>query len=287
MCNKRIRFRRNGKDLPTKHVILTFQKTVLPESVKAGYLYCRVRPYIPNPRRCFRCQRFGHSSHSCRSKPSCAKCASVEHDSERCVNDLRCVNCNGPHASYSRSCPRWQEEKDIMTLKVTENLTYIQAKKRVAFTRKGTFAEAARRGAVPPKASKEVQVSPEDFTTPPLPPPTQKRDSRASAKGALVVQRPRSRDAARTPSPAKPKSQRAARTPSVSRESAVQSATQTQNERDIPLSEPTEEDMDCGLSASQSTLSSASAEATGKPKDTTKKKVIPRVTAPKVTIDLG
>lgn len=63
---RRICMRRDGQEIRTKHIVLTFEATTLPEAVKAGYLHCRVRPYIPNPRRCFQCQKYGHGSQNCR-----------------------------------------------------------------------------------------------------------------------------------------------------------------------------------------------------------------------------
>ncbi|GFX07142.1 hypothetical protein TNCV_4268941 [Trichonephila clavipes] len=39
-------------------MILTFNNPNLPATVKAGYLNCKIRPYVPNPLRCFKCQRF-------------------------------------------------------------------------------------------------------------------------------------------------------------------------------------------------------------------------------------
>ncbi|XP_067133882.1 uncharacterized protein [Centruroides vittatus] len=62
---RRISICRDGKLIPTKHLILTFGKPTLPSFVTAGYLRCPVRPYVPNPLRCFKCQRFGHSQTSC------------------------------------------------------------------------------------------------------------------------------------------------------------------------------------------------------------------------------
>lgn len=59
---KRIIILRDGKEIPTKHIILTLELNSILSSVKAGYLNCRVRPYVPNRIRCFRCQRFGHGS---------------------------------------------------------------------------------------------------------------------------------------------------------------------------------------------------------------------------------
>ncbi|GFU43487.1 uncharacterized protein TNCV_355661 [Trichonephila clavipes] len=71
---RRITIRRDGQVLNTKHLILTFSTPELPQSVKAAYLHCPVRPYIPNPLRCFQCQRFGHSKTFCRGQPTCSRC---------------------------------------------------------------------------------------------------------------------------------------------------------------------------------------------------------------------
>ncbi|GBN29794.1 hypothetical protein AVEN_264713-1 [Araneus ventricosus] len=45
---RRILIRRDGQLLPTKHLILTFRSPKLPDYIKAGYINCPVRPYIPN-----------------------------------------------------------------------------------------------------------------------------------------------------------------------------------------------------------------------------------------------
>ncbi|GBM61007.1 hypothetical protein AVEN_264347-1 [Araneus ventricosus] len=46
---RRINMRRDGELLPTKHFILTFNTPRLSEYIKAGYVLCSVRPYIPDP----------------------------------------------------------------------------------------------------------------------------------------------------------------------------------------------------------------------------------------------
>ncbi|CAN7938035.1 unnamed protein product, partial [Ixodes hexagonus] len=128
---RRITIRRDGEERDTKHIVLTFNTTTLPFTVKAGCLNCKVRPYVPNPRRCFRCQRFGHGSLTCRGKATCAKCASTDHPSDNCGNDTpSCVNCQGTHPAYSRSCPLWKREKEILSLKVKENISYPEARKQ-------------------------------------------------------------------------------------------------------------------------------------------------------------
>ena len=52
--------------LPT--YILTFDLWRLPRELKAAWLHLEIRPYVPSPRRCFYCQRFGHVSDSCQRK---------------------------------------------------------------------------------------------------------------------------------------------------------------------------------------------------------------------------
>jgi hypothetical protein len=128
---RRITIRKEGKVISTKHLILTFSTPILPTRITAGYLSCPVRPYIPNPLRCFQCQRFGHSKLSCRGTATCARCSEVGHDSEKCTRTPRCVNCKGDHPSFSRSCPNWIIEKEIQTVKIGKNISYPEARKLV------------------------------------------------------------------------------------------------------------------------------------------------------------
>ena len=160
---KRIVLRRDGQEIPSKHLILSFERHSLPTTVKAGYLNCRVRPYVSNPQRCFRCQRFGHGSRSCRGREICAKCGSSEHVADICENTICCSNCKGAHAAYSRACPLWKQEKEILSLKAKENITYLEAKKRWSFLAEGSYADVARRGPAPRRESRATQVSHEDL----------------------------------------------------------------------------------------------------------------------------
>ncbi|GBM45874.1 hypothetical protein AVEN_54678-1 [Araneus ventricosus] len=70
---RRISMRKGGQLLDTKHLVLTFHGSKIPESIKAGYMKLAVRHYFPNPLRCFKCQRFGHSKASCHAhlRPLC------------------------------------------------------------------------------------------------------------------------------------------------------------------------------------------------------------------------
>ena len=129
---RRIKSRRGGDIVPTDNIVLTFNGSDLPPVVVVGYVRVKVRAYIPNPMRCFRCQRFGHTRTHCNGRPTCSKCASTDHIEQACDSDtLRCVNCGEgqtPHASYDRSCPKYAEEKEINGIKTTRNITFREAR---------------------------------------------------------------------------------------------------------------------------------------------------------------
>ncbi|XP_055925538.1 uncharacterized protein LOC129957298 [Argiope bruennichi] len=128
---RRITIRRDGQTLETKHHILTFMSPKLPGYIYASYIKLPVRPYIPNPLRCFKCQRFGHSKANCRGTVACARCAEKGHESQDCSAPEKCVNCKGEHTSFSRLCPRWKIEKQITATKIKENIPYPEARKKV------------------------------------------------------------------------------------------------------------------------------------------------------------
>ncbi|GBL88851.1 hypothetical protein AVEN_158961-1 [Araneus ventricosus] len=74
---QRIKIRQNGQFADTKHLIFTFHSPKILDSVRSGYIKLTVRPYIPNPLRCYKCQRFGHSKASCNGTLTCARCTVV------------------------------------------------------------------------------------------------------------------------------------------------------------------------------------------------------------------
>lgn len=115
--NFRITIRRNGQVLPTQHIILTF-------NTKAAYLSCPVRPYIPNPRRCFNCQHYGYSMTTCRGSFTYARCAKSGHDNKPFEKAERYANCKGDHAAYSSYSPKRFREKEILSVAITQKLCY-------------------------------------------------------------------------------------------------------------------------------------------------------------------
>ena len=112
-----MRWRSKGKTFQKKSTLDTWKN--------------KKRPYIPNPQRCFQCQKFGHTKNSCKGKPVCARCGEEGHNVDDCRNDPKCVNCEGDHRAISKDCPIWKQEKDIVTLKYKENISFADARKRL------------------------------------------------------------------------------------------------------------------------------------------------------------
>ncbi|GFY07470.1 uncharacterized protein TNCV_5086551 [Trichonephila clavipes] len=141
---RRITIRRDAVIIPAKHFILTFKSPKLLTTIKAGYLNCRIRPYIPNPLSCFKCQRFGHSQTSCHGQQTCSRCASARHSSTDCILEPKCINCSQPHPSDSKICPKWKIEKQIQEIKTTKNISYPEARKLIVPRLSQTYAQAAK-----------------------------------------------------------------------------------------------------------------------------------------------
>ncbi|GFU43458.1 uncharacterized protein TNCV_53571 [Trichonephila clavipes] len=141
---RRITIKKDAEIIPTKHLILTFNNPKLPTTIKAGYLNCKIRPYIPNPLRCFQCQRFGHSHTACRGQLTCSRCATVGHPSTDCTLEPKCVNCSQSHPSDSKLCSQWKTEKEIQIIKTNRNLTYLEARKLIAPQLSQSYAQVTK-----------------------------------------------------------------------------------------------------------------------------------------------
>ena len=124
----------NGNITPLPVYVLTFDLLRLPPIIKAAWLRLQVKPYVPTPRRCYYCQKFGHVSNNCRRKIKgekniCNVCGQEEHG--ECNNTPYCVNCRESHPSSSKKCDRYILEREIQTVKTKDRISFVEAKNRV------------------------------------------------------------------------------------------------------------------------------------------------------------
>ena len=86
--------------------------------------------FVPNPMRCFNCNKLGHTSQRCRVAAKCPDCGKDKHEG-RCEGPKLCSNCNGPHASPAKDCPVWQKEKEIQRVRVEKRISFPEARQLV------------------------------------------------------------------------------------------------------------------------------------------------------------
>ena len=107
---------------------VTFDGKLLPDKLMISRLAFEISLYVPKPRRCFRCQRYGHTESHCRHPRVCPKCSNVGHTFEECNNNPSCYHCFGPHPTSSHDCPRFILEQLVLDYKVTKGTDFHQAR---------------------------------------------------------------------------------------------------------------------------------------------------------------
>ena len=131
-------------------LVLSFDSTSLPNKINIGWLRKDVRVFVPNPLRCFKCQRFGHGSSTCRQSARCQRCGQPPHEGSECSTPKVCLSCgSSEHTVSSSQCPIWKEEKAVCELKAKSGLSYPEARRQVKAsnttpTPGKSYAQAAR-----------------------------------------------------------------------------------------------------------------------------------------------
>jgi len=162
---RRVKLKRDGKEIVTNTWVLTFDSPRPPSFIKAAYLQLEVRPYVPNPMRCYGCQRFGHTKANCRRKVVCGRCGKEGHEEAGCKAPHSCPNCHGDHAASSKDCEVYRQEKAILSHRAVHGGTFAQARTAVfpSGTAAGqTYAKvvASRANRARPNSSKTAPSAP-------------------------------------------------------------------------------------------------------------------------------
>uniref|UniRef100_W8B1Q6 Nucleic-acid-binding protein from transposon X-element n=1 Tax=Ceratitis capitata TaxID=7213 RepID=W8B1Q6_CERCA len=117
---------KDGKTNPSGVLLLTFDRYYLPEKIEVSWYTTKVRPYYPNPMRCKSCQLLGHTYKRCDKTPACDNCSLPPHSPTPCSRTL-CANCFGNHPSSSKTCPKFTQMKQILTIKTDNKCTMREA----------------------------------------------------------------------------------------------------------------------------------------------------------------
>lgn len=129
----------------THCVRITFKGDCLPSHVKVGHFRHQVRPFIPKPMRCHKCQKIGHVQGACRNSEVCPRC-SEPHTEDKCsATILKCPNCQGAHSASSKDCPRIKKEFTILRQMVRDSSTHKEAAEKVRRRRRRHRRRSSRR----------------------------------------------------------------------------------------------------------------------------------------------
>lgn len=175
----RIMTTKQGRKEATNTYIITFDGTKPPEKIVIGFIQVNVRTYVPNPRRCYKCQQFGHTTKFCSHESACENCGGSGHDRSDCGNPTKCVNCGEAHPASSRDCSQWKLKKEILEYKSQNDVTYTEAENKVLENRQkptgNTHQSYSSVAASLPSKPKSCDVSvqtemtwPETFSSPVL-----------------------------------------------------------------------------------------------------------------------
>ena len=137
--NKFFNKEKNSREYSGK-LTISFDREKLPDEVIIEYLTLGVVQYEPLPMQCYQCYQLGSKcfefkeekmvSKCTEAVPICGWCAEKAHvtKEEKCKKPAKCRNCEGNHPSFSRDCPAYLREKDILYIKEVNNIPYPRAK---------------------------------------------------------------------------------------------------------------------------------------------------------------
>jgi hypothetical protein len=93
------------------------RRKAITSGVVIGAQLYEVRLFEPSLRasQCYKCQQWGHVSHTCGRTERCGRCAGA-HKSEKCdKSTVSCANCGKPHPAWNRrACPAYQTYQDAL-----------------------------------------------------------------------------------------------------------------------------------------------------------------------------
>ena len=103
---KQFTFKKGDTFVKALTFMLTFDTPDLPTKIDIGYERVLVRPYSKST------QVYGMSEIwsykiNCRRNSACTRCGCNENE---CKNVLKCINCDGEHAAFSKTCLVWTRE---------------------------------------------------------------------------------------------------------------------------------------------------------------------------------
>ncbi|KZS10253.1 Uncharacterized protein APZ42_025309 [Daphnia magna] len=122
-----------GTRVPAGTVALSFNRP-LPARVTLVALSFSIFKYYPNPYKCTKCWKLGHTKNYCSTKEDkCKNCGENHIASTACTT--KCVNCCSPtHSSDSKQCPTYIEMLALIKYATDHNLPVSEARQEIGIS---------------------------------------------------------------------------------------------------------------------------------------------------------
>jgi hypothetical protein len=121
----RLKRRVNNSLVDSASIVLTFNHPDIPQSIDVEWLRLPVKPYIEQPRRCRKCQLYGHGPTSCTRVEICYRCGLQRHttEEEKCFDTAKCYHCQGSHCTAWKGCPTYKFEQEVCSYRALYKLS--------------------------------------------------------------------------------------------------------------------------------------------------------------------
>lgn len=125
----------------TKSCWVDFRTKTMPEKLLMFKTRVEVTAYINQVIVCYKCGKFGHVKRKCEKEEKCLNCGQDKHTAENevCERGSKCLNCNQNHHTLNGECKEMDKAKKIRKTMAFENLSSIEAKKKI---NKQSYAQA-------------------------------------------------------------------------------------------------------------------------------------------------
>ena len=131
-----------GKD-NTRMYLLTFNQINCPQEIKFpefGRIF-KVQEYIPNPLKCYNCQKYGHPGRQCHknTRSICQRCGEYDHTfkkynngtlTQQCFKEPKCYHCDQNHMAGDRDCEVYKKHKKVNEIIVLQKIPRYEAMMR-------------------------------------------------------------------------------------------------------------------------------------------------------------
>ena len=114
------------KFVDSDSIKITFKNKIL-NSININFCYRKIFKFIPQVRRCFNCQKFGHTNINCKSNPKCVNCGSNHDNVSLCTKDSCCANCESNHKASDKNCPLYKFFREVNKVRTLSNIKYSEA----------------------------------------------------------------------------------------------------------------------------------------------------------------